>query len=599
MPSTYAIEGINMAQADTRYLKRQHQGWYFVTAVPKSLRGRFISQGRHGRPGRPLSKIVISLGTQSLSEAQERRWPLVHEWRERFKRTKSDVPFTLAEVDALARESYAAMLGGLDSLAKRTTPGEFNRRLSQLASVMQQGIAAHGGIEPFLSEGTDADYAPVVASEIARIEARTGIRLDPSSETYAALREALVRARLAAIEGRLRAAHGQPSEPPTSFLGARGVDPVTLRPIAPIKRPQVRVRADDDMKFSEAAALYLDEIQHDKNAALTEQTRGQAEAVFRLFKDYSDDAELSAVNRAIASDFLSTIARLHPHWGRSVEAKSMSLDQLLEKFGDKDEGLSNRTINRYVTSLSSVFKWARNRGHFDGDNPFTDQARREADTKKVGWVPYTTDELNTLFRAPMFNVSADDRTRPAKHTVETALRWVPLIALYSGMRLGEICQLRTGDVQRDGKIWFFRVSEEIEGQSVKTAAGIRRVPVHSVLLKCGMLEYLRALPAGALWPALKPGGPDGKLSWYLSKRFTEFRRTGGINRPRLSFHSLRKNFATALDNAGATRDDIAALIGHERGFTLETYSGGKGLKALQALMQRVKYPQLRLQHLYV
>jgi hypothetical protein len=124
MPSTYAIEGINMAQADTRYLKRQHQGWYFVTAVPKSLRGRFISQGRHGRPGRPLSKIVISLGTQSLSEAQERRWPLVHEWRERFKRTKSDVPFTLAEVDALARESYAAMLGGLDSLAKRTSPNE-------------------------------------------------------------------------------------------------------------------------------------------------------------------------------------------------------------------------------------------------------------------------------------------------------------------------------------------------------------------------------------------------------------------------------------------------------------------------------------------
>jgi site-specific recombinase XerD len=67
----------------------------------------------------------------------------------------------------------------------------------------------------------------------------------------------------------------------------------------------------------------------------------------------------------------------------------------------------------------------------------------------------------------------------------------------------------------------------------------------------------------------------------------------------LSFHSLRKNFATALDNAGATRDDIAALIGHERGFTLETYSGGKGLKALQAIMQRVKYPRLRLQHLYV
>jgi len=595
MPS----EATGMAQADTRYLKRQHQCWYFVTAVPRGLRGRFISRGRRGRQGRPLSKIVISLGTQSLSEAQEKRWPLVHEWRERFKRALSGVPFSLGEIDRLARESYAATLANLEALAKRShDPIKFNHGLSQLAGLIQSGIAGSGGVEPFLATGDDTDFAPIVASEFARIEARLGITIELGSETYNALREALVRARLAAIEARLRAAHGQPSEPPASFLGARGIDPITLRPIVPVKRQHVRVRTDDGMKFSETAALYLDEIQRDKNAALTKQTRGQMEAVYRLFKDHTDDVELGAVTRGMASDFLSTVARLHPHWGRSAEAKNMSLARLLENFGDKDESLSNRTVNRYVTSLSSVFKWARKRGHFDGDNPFMDQARREGDPRKIGWVPYTTDELNALFHAPLFNVPENERIRPAKHTVETTLCWVPLVALYSGMRLGEICQLRTSDVQRDGAVWFFNVSEEAEGQSIKTLAGIRRVPLHSILVQCGFLDYLKALPAGSLWPALKPGGPDGKLSWYLSKRFTEFRRMAGIDRPRLSFHSLRKNFATALDNAGATRDDIAALIGHERGFTLETYSGGKGLRALREIMQRVRYPGLRLSHLH-
>ena len=29
-----------------------------------------------------------------------------------------------------------------------------------------------------------------------------------------------------------------------------------------------------------------------------------------------------------------------------------------------------------------MFKWARKRGHFDGDNPFTDQARREGDPRR-------------------------------------------------------------------------------------------------------------------------------------------------------------------------------------------------------------------------
>src|SRR5450759_3852621 len=203
MPSIYAIGGTRMAQADTRYLKRQHQCWYFVTAVPRGLRGRLIGQGRRGRPGRPLSKIVISLRTQSLSEAQEKRWPLVHEWRERFKRAMSGVPLSLGEIDRLARESYAATLANLEALAKRShDPIKFNHGLSQMAGLIQSGIADSGGVEPFLATGDDTDYAPIVASETARIEARLGITIELGSETYNVLREALVRARLAAIEGR-------------------------------------------------------------------------------------------------------------------------------------------------------------------------------------------------------------------------------------------------------------------------------------------------------------------------------------------------------------------------------------------------------------
>lgn len=92
--------------ADTRYLKRRHQSWYFVAAIPRALRGKFVSEGRDGRAGRPLSKIVVSLTTQSLGEAQERRWPLVKQWRETFQRTQTGEPLSLAEIDAQAREIF-------------------------------------------------------------------------------------------------------------------------------------------------------------------------------------------------------------------------------------------------------------------------------------------------------------------------------------------------------------------------------------------------------------------------------------------------------------------------------------------------------------
>ena len=178
--------------------------------------------------------------------------------------------------------------------------------------------------------------------------------------------------------------------------------------------------------------------------------------------------------------------------------------------------------------------------------------------------------------------------------------WAPLIALFSGMRLGEICQLRTGDLQHDaGEIWYFSVTEEGEGQQVKTDAGIRRVPVHSMLVRCGLLDYAKALPPGRLFPGLSPGGPDGKLGWYFTRRYTEYRRSVGVERPRLAFHSFRKNVSTVLDNAGVPQSDLAALIGHERGFTFDTYSKGLELERLRGITEKIQYSGLRLTHLHI
>jgi integrase len=155
-------------------------------------------------------------------------------------------------------------------------------------------------------------------------------------------------------------------------------------------------------------------------------------------------------------------------------------------------------------------------------------------------------------------------------------------------------------VQERNKLWLFNVTTEGGGQSLKTKAAARIVPVHNTLIRCGFIDYLKALPTGQLFPALKPGGPDGKLNWYLSKRFTEYRRQCGIDGPHVAFHSFRKNAAQALKDARTTPADIAELIGHERGFTVETYAPlGLPPPRLKSLIERIKYSGLRLNHLHV
>jgi integrase len=195
----------------------------------------------------------------------------------------------------------------------------------------------------------------------------------------------------------------------------------------------------------------------------------------------------------------------------------------------------------------------------------------------------------------------EQRIRPAKYTFENAMAWIPLVGLFSGMRSNEICQMRASDVQRREGTWLFNVSDDNTGQRLKTEAAARIVPIHSELVRCGFVDYVQALPRdGQLFPALKPGGPDGKYNHYFAKRFTEYRRKCGVTAPRTSFHSFRKNVAQALKDKRATAAEIAELIGHEQGFTFSVYAPMQlPMKALKELIERIRYPGLRLSHLYV
>lgn len=573
--------------ADTRYLKRRREGWYIQVAVPVKLHGAFGSK-----------VILRSLNTRDLTEAQSRRWPKLVEIQAVFRQMAGGAPVqselpssTLAAIDKIAMATYHSTLSKMEADARQ---GKRRRVLFDDASPVEQEIAGLALHLEEIDEAEDDDFKPV-ASVLAEQATQPGSEFALGSDAYGVLGRALLKAYRTAVEGRMSALAGDPSEHPKTFVPSAYVDRVSLAPV----RAMVE-RSVSGLPISEVAARFIAELQRDETAALTEQTRAQHEAVFRLFAGYAGDPPLKAIDRATASGFLDKVARLHPDWGRSPETKKLSFDEIMERHADKGESLSNKTLNRYVSSLTSLFKWARKRGYLDEEssNPFSEQSRPKARKGTYEWLPYTVDELNKIFDAPVFRVAYDLRIKPQDHTLETALRWVPLIALFSGMRLNEICQLAKADLRFAQGIWYFSVTEEGEGTRLKTEAAVRKVPLHRELLNCGLTTYCEALPEGPMFPGLRPGGPDGKRSWYFTRRYTEFRRTLGIVRPRVSFHSFRKCVTTALDNARVVQTDVAAIIGHERGFTFDTYSAGLQLPVLQSIVDRIGYDGLNINHLY-
>src|SRR3546814_12051732 len=63
--------------------------------------------------------------------------------------------------------------------------------------------------------------------------------------------------------------------------------------------------------------------------------------------------------------------------------------------------------------------------------------------------------------------------------------------LLSGARPNEICQLRTSDIKRTkAGVWYMDVDDAGEGNSVKTEASRRRIPIHSELVRIGLLRFV-------------------------------------------------------------------------------------------------------------
>lgn len=507
--------------ADTRYLKKRRQTWYFVIKVPADL------QAKVGR-----QDIVKSLGTRDLTQAQKDRWPLVANWTAQFDVMRGKRQWTPADIEERAQH-------------------EFHEALKMLAEY-----------------GEDEDNLDIfIDLEVEKIE---GGRLSD-------LDHALAVARIAAANGRKAALRGEMFTPPVTF-GRHAIDPLTLKPVTARKR-------DAGTPFADTARRYIDEVQRDPNAKLTEQTRGQYEAVYRLFDQWAGKPGLDEIDQKRASEFLDTIATLDPLWGRSPQTKKRTFAEIMEKYGNHKTGLGNRTVNRYATALSLIWQWAEKRGLSKGKNPWEKQYRRIGEKRKTQKLPFTVDQMKVL-------VADTPEAKPKEQTYPNTLRWLCLIAAYSGMRLNEICDRKVADLKKEDGVWYFDIT------NAKSEAGDRRVPVHSRLIKAGLLEFMDHHGDDWLFPCLKPGGPDGKRSWYISKRFTEYRRDREVTRidertgkDRVDFHSFRRSAIQVLERVRLPQTEVAQVVGHDReGITFGIYNPeGLGIRDLQEVVEAIRY----------
>ena len=230
--------------------------------------------------------------------------------------------------------------------------------------------------------------------------------------------------------------------------------------------------------------------------------------------------------------------------------------------------LSNKTYSEYINVITEFLTWACNDG-YDVDQKIismlTNTKPKGKITKKdtIKALPFNDSDLSLIFYSDIYKFGQAKRSSDY---------WVPLIALFTGARLAEICQLYLKDIRKEDGVWVFDINEDKdddEQKSIKNQdASKRLVPIHSDLINLGLLDYkdyLLHANQKRLFPDEKRNS-SGKYDAF-SKRFCQRLNNLGLKqliskKERKSFHSFRHTVRTKLVDLNIQEEVIDSLIGH-------------------------------------
>ena len=337
-------------------------------------------------------------------------------------------------------------------------------------------------------------------------------------------------------------------------------------------------------------------------ASLRERTREAYGLVFRVAEELlGRDTPLDQITRVDCRSVRDTLIGLPRH--TRLRFPGVALTKVIQL--DRAKALPRlkpKTVNNHLNNLSALFKWAV-REEYIGRNPAA--GLNVSDPARENKPPFNIEQLRAMFNAPLYAGCQDDNAGYAIMGPNRPRRgrfWVPLLGLWTGMRLNECCQLTVDDiVVRDGTdVILVRGSEDGE-KRVKTKASVRVMPVHPELRRLGFLEHvakMRAAGERRVFPELHRGA-HGNFSDPFQKWFSRFLKHSSAARPRTSFHSFRHGFRDAMREAHLSRDVVQALGGWAAHGTDDQYGAGLQPSTLAREIAKVTYPGLDLSHLYL
>ena len=372
--------------------------------------------------------------------------------------------------------------------------------------------------------------------------------------------------------------------------GATPTDPTIRRALeAAPASPKVRTVGD-----------LIDGFRADNVAKWSPATIKASEAPLHVLREFfGASKDVAVITRDDGRDLFGLVQGIPTNMTKLTALRGLSIPEAVRKAAELGlPTLSPKSVNdTYLAFMKGAFHWGIAEGWIS-NNPLgklvADDTVDDADRRP----PFTTAQLNTLFRSgpwqsPLDRMQGD----PLRY-------WGPLVALFQGMRRGEIAQLDVADVEIDGEVPAIHIQPSKDGKRVKSASGRRVLPVHPELVSLGFLAFVRTQKQAGHTQLFPSEAPNSSGHWgdLLGKWFASHLKSIGLNGQRLSMHSFRHNFEDALRRANLHGTPIGQeLSGRSK---TDKVSGAYGtgrydLETLKPAVDSIRYPEVDLKHLYV
>ena len=305
-------------------------------------------------------------------------------------------------------------------------------------------------------------------------------------------------------------------------------------------------------------------------------TATQNEASFKQLVEIIGDIPITAVTKSVVRDYKQTLLS-YPANRHKGKRKEKTLEQLLE---EGSVSISLETVRNVMGRVSSFFNWLVKQGYRE-DNPFSGVAPRRVHSARSERSPFTDDDLRLLFGTAIY------KDKDYAHDWQY---WLPLLGLYTGARLEELCQLKGADFKVSNGCHYIDIHGEGDTHNrVKTPSSVRKIPVHSELLKFGILDKVNKRSRDCFLFDLRRVNTN--LGHMPSKWFGGYKASLGLPKGTKVFHSFRHTLRDKLTLSGVPNEHIRELLGHEQiGETFGRYGSSIPVSVLAESLEKLHFP---------